>query len=80
MSTTSPDPTVTVESEPSMKIEIGPEFVRLKVGPIVMFYSLDKHCAGWFNSTVLQCPDDCVIHRLPRYHVVRLWDYDRERS
>jgi hypothetical protein len=63
-----------------MKLEIGLDFVRLKVGPILFWYSTDKHCAGWFNTTVLHCPEGCVIHLLPKYHTWRLWDYDRKHS
>lgn len=61
-----------------LELETLPEGVRLRIGSLVAFYSLDKHCAGWFMNTILHCPDSCVIHLLPTYHVVRMWDYDRK--
>jgi hypothetical protein len=63
-----------------VRLEVGPEYVRVKLGILVLFYSINKHCAGWFLNTIRHCPPECVIHMLPTYHVWRLWDYDRERS
>jgi hypothetical protein len=60
-------------------VEVGDVYLRLRVGRLVAFYSLDKHCAGWFVNRFYNCPATCRIHVLPTYHVVRLWDYDRTR-
>jgi hypothetical protein len=64
----------------AVEIETGDVYARMRLHNLVLFYSLNKHCAGWFINRILHCPPDCVIHLLPTYHVVKLWDYDRERS
>lgn len=59
-------------------IEVGDVYLRIKVFNFVWFYSLNKHCVGWFINTIYNCTSDCKIHLLPKYHVWRLWNYDRK--
>jgi hypothetical protein len=50
-----------------VRLEVGPEYVRVKLGILVLFYSTNKHCAGWFlNTRCTTARQTCRIHMLPR--------------
>jgi hypothetical protein len=59
-----------------VRLEIGPEYVRVKLGILVLFYSTHAHCIGWWLNKVYHCPSNCRIHLLPKYHVWNLPQWD----
>jgi hypothetical protein len=38
-----------------VRLEVGPEYVRVKIGILVLFYSTHVHCIGWWVNKVYHC-------------------------
>lgn len=56
-------------------VEVGDIYVRVKMGMLVLWYSIEPHAVGWFLNTIYNCGNDCRIHQIPRTHYMKLGNW-----